>query len=113
MITPEEKTNHFFNNLEKLSKKNRSADFFIISVAQELVDIYMKHFDGKIRECINFFEVVKNNEKDGPGSINRVMAGLCLTVIHLKIAVAKGDEKVKTLCVKKMNELLKIITILN
>ena len=98
-------TQHFFNNLDRLSKndKFKDDDFFIMNISQELLDIYMDHFEGKVFDCIYFFHlIIKNNTK----SIITLTARLCIDIINLKVGIKLKDEQKQKESVNNINKIL-------
>tara|TARA_B100000131_G_scaffold144238_1_gene140307 strand:+ start:1090 stop:1437 length:348 start_codon:yes stop_codon:yes gene_type:complete len=102
----DEKTNEFLNNIDILSKSNQLVDndFYAINLCQKLIDLYLSRNNYSIKNTLENFSDIFNNLIEI--SMLKIMSGLCVDVLRLRLAKTIDNEKLKKESVKNIKKYL-------
>lgn len=105
-----DKTKEFLYNIDILSKKEELVDdnFYTINLCQKLIDLYLSKNDYSIKKTFEFFSEIFNDNNLGASTI-RIISGLCIDVLKLRLAKTLDDEKLKKESVENIKKIVNIL----
>tara|TARA_B100001094_G_scaffold114655_1_gene110588 strand:+ start:973 stop:1323 length:351 start_codon:yes stop_codon:yes gene_type:complete len=105
-----DKTKEFLNNIDIQSKSEelKDTDFYTINLCQKLIDLYLLKNNNSIKKTFEFFCEIFNNNNLGASTI-RIISGLCIDVLRLRLAKTLDDEKLKNESLENIKKFVNIL----
>ena len=106
-----DKTKEFIDNIDILSKKEELVDdnFYTINLCQKLIDLYLSKNDYSIKKTFECFHEIYKVKHFEELEVLRIMSGLCIYVLKLRLAKTINDEKLKKVSVENIKKFVNIL----